>query len=666
MRRTSESSQQDENPRRRVRRTSSQDRRHSDAGEHVPTSPIPVPFMGPRSGSIPSSPADRVSPHGSGSMMNFSHGLQRGQANMDPSSRPAFPRSVVSPSRYQSSSPVYAPHAFPTSNISTPSCATPTSVTYTVSPRTPDYFTGMQDPSLSPSRPMGDPGFPAQSPNFFPETKTGFPEFSIPSPRDPFSAGPSPGGTMHHHGYPPRRSSVPSPGSAGYPAPQLSPSAKIPRSQTGSAGGGHRGYGSGSRADQPDGSPLKKHPTLKIPTNGSAETIQMRQTVIEFYMDEMETIKANFREKLKEVFFLQSGGNMMDYLVWKRRATPQLLAFLNANQLDDSSSGSTPVATNTVSPLTKIPPSYAWPQPPQDPNTYTNASSSASAPVTPKPVVESPGVDPGAMVRPPPNFTANSTYQRQHSIPDGVQASTSSFANSQASPWNPVNTQTASSQLPTQNPRLGPPHPVQNRNSSSFVTPERGMPSSHHITLLQSSRVNSGVANGPSVSTRPSPTVRTQSLTSVLENSFGSHEDIAMEAKKEAEVLKRVSELRKEGLWTQRRLPKVQEMPRCKAHWDYLLEEMQWLAADFVQERRWKRGIAKKVHLHTVWFILVLVCCKHFDSHHIVLQWLQCHFVLVCGCPEQCWRITKSRKANNFFDNHCIVLQWLCLFVLVV
>lgn len=39
------------------------------------------------------------------------------------------------------------------------------------------------------------------------------------------------------------------------------------------------------------------------------------------------------------------------------------------------------------------------------------------------------------------------------------------------------------------------------------------------------------------------------------------------------------------------------EPPRPKGHWDYLCEEMQWLSADFAQERRWKRGVARKVCL---------------------------------------------------------------------
>lgn len=61
--------------------------------------------------------------------------------------------------------------------------------------------------------------------------------------------------------------------------------------------------------------------------------------------------------------------------------------------------------------------------------------------------------------------------------------------------------------------------------------------------------------------------------------------------------MQRVAELRKDGMWSARRLPKVSEAPRQRAHWDYLLEEMQWLAADFAQERKWKKAGARKVHL---------------------------------------------------------------------
>ncbi|XP_054090786.1 helicase domino isoform X1 [Zeugodacus cucurbitae] len=73
-----------------------------------------------------------------------------------------------------------------------------------------------------------------------------------------------------------------------------------------------------------------------------------------------------------------------------------------------------------------------------------------------------------------------------------------------------------------------------------------------------------------------------------------SVQEFSFKAKQEVYVLQRVSELQREGLWTEKRLPKLQEPSRPKAHWDYLLEEMVWLAADFAQERKWKKNAAKK------------------------------------------------------------------------
>ncbi|XP_051489731.1 E1A-binding protein p400 isoform X14 [Apus apus] len=74
-----------------------------------------------------------------------------------------------------------------------------------------------------------------------------------------------------------------------------------------------------------------------------------------------------------------------------------------------------------------------------------------------------------------------------------------------------------------------------------------------------------------------------------------SQDKLAEQVKLENQVHQRIAELRKEGLWSLRRLPKLQEAPRPKSHWDYLLEEMQWMATDFAQERRWKMATAKKM-----------------------------------------------------------------------
>ncbi|KAI1896583.1 hypothetical protein AGOR_G00096260 [Albula goreensis] len=71
--------------------------------------------------------------------------------------------------------------------------------------------------------------------------------------------------------------------------------------------------------------------------------------------------------------------------------------------------------------------------------------------------------------------------------------------------------------------------------------------------------------------------------------------DMAELAKHEAEIEHRSLALKREGFWSLKRLSRVAEPGRTKVHWDYLCEEMQWLSADFAQERRWKRGVARKV-----------------------------------------------------------------------
>ena len=58
-------------------------------------------------------------------------------------------------------------------------------------------------------------------------------------------------------------------------------------------------------------------------------------------------------------------------------------------------------------------------------------------------------------------------------------------------------------------------------------------------------------------------------------------------------MTRRISDLTREGLWSDRRLPKVCERPRPRTHWDSVLTEMQWLSVDFHEERQWKMAAAK-------------------------------------------------------------------------
>lgn len=61
--------------------------------------------------------------------------------------------------------------------------------------------------------------------------------------------------------------------------------------------------------------------------------------------------------------------------------------------------------------------------------------------------------------------------------------------------------------------------------------------------------------------------------------------------------MEKIMELRKKGLWSVRRIAKAAEPTHAKAHWDYVMEEMQWLAADFGQERKAKKAGARKVSI---------------------------------------------------------------------
>lgn len=227
----------------------------------------------------------------------------------------------------------------------------------------------------------------------------------------------------------------------------------------------------------------------------------IRDKVLEYYLDSIEELKGNYKEKLQELFFIQSGGNMVDYPSWKLRPNPHLLSFLNVYRLDDSTSYTAPTATNTLSPSIRMQARY----------------SSAVA---------------GNTTQLTSTYTLNSsrTSIEQYGFVDGVHSSL---------------------------------------NKSKSDAHNR---SSHNNEKL-----------------------KLTNFTPQQQRSSVSHDDIADQVRHESEILHKVSLLRKSGLWSASRLPKVYEQPRKKAHWDYVLEEMQWLAADFNQEKRWKLNMAKKV-----------------------------------------------------------------------
>lgn len=74
-----------------------------------------------------------------------------------------------------------------------------------------------------------------------------------------------------------------------------------------------------------------------------------------------------------------------------------------------------------------------------------------------------------------------------------------------------------------------------------------------------------------------------------------AEEEISAKAKKDAETIRRIQELQKEGLWGPQRMPKIPEPPRIKSTWDHILTGVAWLAEDFKGERMSKRKLARNL-----------------------------------------------------------------------
>lgn len=61
----------------------------------------------------------------------------------------------------------------------------------------------------------------------------------------------------------------------------------------------------------------------------------LRKRVLEYKMARMCDDRGRYAEHASELFFLQAGGNMMDYHTWRKRpSTPQFLHFLRSHRLD--------------------------------------------------------------------------------------------------------------------------------------------------------------------------------------------------------------------------------------------------------------------------------------------------------------------------------------------
>ncbi|KAK2522737.1 Ep400 [Columba guinea] len=130
----------------------------------------------------------------------------------------------------------------------------------------------------------------------------------------------------------------------------------------------------------------------------------------------------------------------------------------------------------------------------------------------------------------------------------------------------------------------------------SGTTPPSAYPAQANRTSPATNKSLSPIASKPpGLAVAAAPKTQSPAQNAAALPQENSQDKLAEQVKLENQIHQRIAELRKEGLWSLRRLPKLQEAPRPKSHWDYLLEEMQWMATDFAQERKWKMATAKKM-----------------------------------------------------------------------
>ncbi|KAK0055030.1 helicase domino [Biomphalaria pfeifferi] len=282
------------------------------------------------------------------------------------------------------------------------------------------------------------------------------------------------------------------------------------------------------------GPPAKKIKLEEKPAPDK-ETEICRLSVCNYKRQMMYDIQVRYKEYLTELFYLQGGGNITEFHVWKKRPTQPLLSFLKDSKLD--SDDDEELLEKRINDEVKV---------------LTSAGS---------------------------NVPLATPVAISMTLPPSVSALSQQAVNSSTTPL-------TSTSLPI----------VTSSELQQHLTKTIDVKPNLHALKSQISTGQSSTAKSFKTTSSSPGRSRQQSISSVYENVTGGSQDVIVErAKQEAHVLQRVNELRKEGLWSAKRLPRVQEPPRQKAHWDYLLEEMTWLAADFIQERKWKKAASKKL-----------------------------------------------------------------------
>ncbi|XP_014482898.1 PREDICTED: uncharacterized protein LOC106748666 [Dinoponera quadriceps] len=404
-------------------------------------------------------------------------------------------------------------------------------------------------------------------------------------------------------------------------------------SQASSSSSSSQSQASSSSSPQvtPSSSPARKR--LKLSDSGEKSTLAgedlsgLRKRVIEYKMRRMQTIREKYVENVAELFFLHAGGNMMDYLAWrKRQPTSQYLHFLRQHRLDpeDDDEDLTVPLPPLPSELSQLSSSA------NNTATVTAAATAATATVTTTTITTTTTTTAAASAAATTTTTAVAAAAAAATV--AAAAAAAATTTTTVTSTTVMTTATSVSTVvsaPSQSNAaevkiLGVgATPVAVSTTLPAAVAQLTQHGGTSVVTETSKPVTTVAAASPVVEKPPSTTavvatatlktpaaitalsspqpivklVKLSSTSTTVTTSCditNNQEQIVEKAKQEAYVMQRIAELQREGLWSERRLPKVQEPARTKAHWDYLLEEMVWLAADFAQERKWKKAAAKK------------------------------------------------------------------------
>uniref|UniRef100_A0A8C8GRM8 E1A binding protein p400 n=1 Tax=Oncorhynchus tshawytscha TaxID=74940 RepID=A0A8C8GRM8_ONCTS len=293
------------------------------------------------------------------------------------------------------------------------------------------------------------------------------------------------------------------------------------------------------------------------------EVAQLRKQCLEHHTKKMEGLKEVFKDYLIELFFLQHlQGNMMDYLAFKKKPCVPLFTYLRQNDLDLEEEEEEEEQSEVINDETVQIPGQKQNQPQYDPSKGPPVQNAASL-HTPPPQL--PGRLPQGTL---PMAVLPMALSQQSLLVDSSAQATNQLQ---------VKVQGAGQIMAPVNPHTQLQAQLQQQMQSGI-----------HLQI----------PNWPAPTAPPQSKWEALVRARVCSHQKGVHMT-------NNQVHQRISELRKEGQWSASRLPKLMESSRPKSHWDYLLEEMQWMAADFAQERRWKMAAAKK---------LVRTCSRYHDE----------------------------------------------------